>query len=91
MGRCHAQLGEDRLAVAALDAALKEAKDGRLLMSESLAVRSLALVAKGARAKGGANIQAHWSESTGRQRLSEVMGRMAGEEELLGRLLLRGL
>ena len=47
-GRCHAFLDENALAIAALDSALQGAKTGALLLSESLTVRTRALLGKAA-------------------------------------------
>ena len=79
IARCHARLGQHALSVAASDAALAAAQEGRYLLSESLCVRGRALAGREAGGAGG-----HWSEGTGRQRLAEVTGRMQGGGELLG-------
>ena len=86
LGRCHAVLNEHLLSVAALDSAIQVAQTGELLFSEALTVRARALIGKAAPAGGP-----HWTEYTGKQRLVEVMGRMAGDRELLEKLLLHGL
>ena len=78
IARCHARLGQHALSVAASDAALAAAQEGRYLLSESLCVRGRALAGREAGGAGG-----HWSEGTGRQRLAEVAGRMQAGGELL--------
>jgi hypothetical protein len=83
IGRCHAVLGEHALSVAAFDAAIELARRGRFLLSEALAIRDRALVGQGAGGNGGL----HWEESLGKQRLSEIMGRMQGPREPLEMLL----
>jgi hypothetical protein len=50
-------------------------------VSEALAIRDRALAGKG----GGIRLQ--WDESTRKQRVEEVMGRMQGPREPLWRLL----
>ncbi len=102
LARCHAAVGEHSLSVAALDSALAAAKAGRLLLSEALSVRAMALVSIGRAAGSGGDEgprereedSPHWSEQVGRERLLEVMGRMVREgsgHELLEKLLLHGL
>jgi hypothetical protein len=81
LGRCHAALGEHALSVSALDAAIELAKCGRFLLSEALAIRDRA-------GQGASGSGLHWDERTGKQQLSEVMGRMQGPREPLKRLLL---
>ena len=73
---------------AALDAALDGAQAGSLLFSESMVIRERALVGQAAGADGSGP---HWPESTGKQRLLEVMGRMEGDRGLLEQLLLDGV
>ena len=70
--RCHAALGEQEYSVAALEAALDAARAGQLVFSESLCVRSRALVGKAASAHNASG-SAHWSEAQGRQRVLEVV------------------
>ena len=87
LGRCHAALGEHKLSVSVLDAALARARDGQLLYSEGLTVRARAMVGKEATLAGEGN-GPHWNEDTGRQRLQEMLGRMvesgrASQEKLL--------
>jgi hypothetical protein len=82
IGRCHAALGEHALSVSAFDAAIELARRGRFLLSEALTIRDRALAGQGA---GGIGL--HWDEPTGKQRLSEVMGRMQGPREPLQMLL----
>ena len=72
LGRCHAARREHALSLTAFDGAMQLAKTGRFLMSEMLTVRGRALAGRKAAGKG-----AHWGAYTGRQRLSEVIGRMA--------------
>ena len=82
LGRCHAALGEHALSVSAFDAAIQLAKRGRFLLSEALLIRDRGLAGQGA-GKGAI----HWDEHMGKQQLVEVMGRMQGAREPLGRLL----
>jgi hypothetical protein len=82
LGRCHAALGEHALSVSAFDAAIQLAKRGRFLLSEALLIRDRGLAGQGA-SKG----VIHWDEHTRKQQLAEVMGRMQGAREPLGRLL----
>jgi hypothetical protein len=82
LGRCHAALGEHALSVPVFDAAIQLARRGRFLLSEALLVRDRGLAGQGA---GKGTI--HWDEHTGKQQLVEVMGRMQGAREPLGRLL----
>ena len=77
LGRCHAALGEHSLSLSALDAALEVAKAAELLYSEALTVRERALTGNGS--------------GTGKERLVEVMGRMAGDKQLHEKLLLHGV
>ena len=82
------------LSCAALDAALEATKIGELLYSESLTVRERALVGKHASTKtnDGTSSNLQWNESTSRQRVLEVMGRMeGGQPGLLEKLLLHGV
>ena len=81
IGRCHAAMGEHALSVSALDAAIELARRGRFLLSEALAIRDRALAGNG----GGSRL--HWDESTRKQRVEEVMGRMKGPREPLRQLL----
>jgi hypothetical protein len=83
LGRCHAGLGQHMLSVSAFDAAIDLAQSGRLLLSEALAVRGRA--AAGGNGAGDKGL--HWDKETGKQRLSEVMGRMQGPREVLERVL----
>ena len=100
LARCHWALGEDSLSAAALDASMTTAKTNELLYSECLAVCERARMGKAATAAAAATAttavatsrsgSAHWAESTGRQRLLEVRGRMdGGSEGLLDDLLPR--
>jgi hypothetical protein len=82
LGRCHAALGEHALSVSAFDAAIQLAKRGRFLLSEALLVRDRGLAGQGA-GKG----TLHWDEHARKQQIAEVMGRMQGAREPLGRLL----
>jgi hypothetical protein len=86
LGRCHAALGQHMLSVSAFDAAIELANSRKLLLSEALSVRGRAEA--GRNGVGGSGL--HWEESTGEQRLAEVMGRMQGPREALeGALLAR--
>ena len=85
LGRCHAALGEHTLSVSAFDAAIQLAKRGRFLLSEALLIRDRGLAGQGA-GKGTMHRDEH-TERTGKQQLAEVMGRMQGAREPLGRLL----
>ena len=95
LGRAHAARGEHALACAALEAALQTAKCGALLYSEALVVRQAALLGKAAQAhamtdgRDGSGSMQNWAEQTGR--LTEVMGRMRGDKQLLEKLLLHGM
>jgi hypothetical protein len=82
LGRCHAALGEHTLSVSAFDAAIQLVKRGRFLLSEAMLVRDRGLAGQEA---GKGTI--HWDEHTRKQQLVEVMGRMQGPREPLGRLL----
>jgi hypothetical protein len=82
LGRCHAALGEHALSVSAFDAAIQLASAGRFLLSEALAIRDRA---RAGQAAGGSRV--HWDERTGKQRVEEMMERMQGPREPLGRLL----
>jgi hypothetical protein len=77
LGRCHAALGQHMLSVSAFDAAIELAQSRKLLLSEALAVQGR-LVA-GRNGVGGSEL--HWDESTGKQRLAEVMSRMQGQRD----------
>ena len=79
-------MGEHALAVAAFEAALKGAKTGELLYSEFMTVR--ARVQAGMATKGSGP---HWDGTTAKQRLSEVVGRMAGGQAGLLEKLTDGL
>ena len=62
-----------------------------LLYSESLTVRERALLGKASASEASSR---HWDEDFSKQRVMEVMGRMAGAgsgKALLEKLLLRGL
>jgi hypothetical protein len=83
LGRCHAVLGQHMLSVSAFDAAIGLARSGKLLLSEALAVRGRAAACRNRSGSDGL----HWDEETGKQRLAEVMGRMQGPKEALGRVL----
>jgi hypothetical protein len=83
LGRCHAALGQHMLSVSAFDAAIDLAQSRKLLLSEALSVRGRA--AAGRTGLGGS--EQHWDESTGKQRLAEVMGRMQGPLVVLERVL----
>jgi hypothetical protein len=83
LGRCHAVLGQHMLSVSAFDAAIGLARSGKLLLSEALAVRGRAAACRNGSGSNGL----HWDEETGKQRLAEVMGRMQGPKEVLGRVL----
>jgi hypothetical protein len=84
LGRCHAALGQHALSVSAFDAAIELSQLRKLLLSEALAVRGRA--AAGRNGTGGGEL--HWDETTGNQRLAEVVGRMQGPREALERALL---
>jgi hypothetical protein len=86
LGQCHAALGEHALSVSAFDAAIELARRGRFLLSEALAIRGRALARRAGKGIGGGS-GLHWDEHEGKQRLSEVMGRMQGPREPLERLL----
>ena len=77
LGRCHAALGQFELSASAFDSALSVAKAGRWLFSEVLTTRGRAVAA--GRMAGDAG--PYWSETEGRQRLAEVVGRMRMPEE----------
>jgi hypothetical protein len=83
LGRCHATLGQHMLSVSAFDAAIELAQSRKLVLSEALAVRGRAV--SGRNELGGSEL--HWDESTGKQRMVEVMGRMQGPREVLGQAL----
>ena len=76
MGRVHAAQGEHALSAAALGSALGLARTGRFLFSEALAVRGRVLAGRAAGGEG-----AHWGEAEGRERLSEVIGRMEAKDK----------
>jgi hypothetical protein len=80
LGRCHAALGQHMLSASAFDAAIELAQSRKLLLSEALSVRDRAVSGR-----NGAGVGLHWDEETGKQRLVEVMGRMQGPREALGR------
>ena len=73
LGRCHAQLGQNKLSTAAFDSSIKLARTGRLLMSEALGVRGRLVAGRGA-GTGAAGAGGQWSE------LAEVVGRMSEGE-----------
>jgi hypothetical protein len=83
LGRCHAALGQHMLSVSAFDAAIELAQSRKLLLSEALAVRGRAAI--GRNGAGGDGL--HWDETTGNQRLAEVIDRMQGPREALKRLI----
>jgi hypothetical protein len=83
LGRCHAVLGQHMLSVSAFDAAIGLARSGKLLLSEALSVRGWAA----AGGNGAGDNGLHWGEETGKQRLSEVVGRMQGPREVLERVM----
>ena len=56
------------------------------LMQECLAVRGRAMAGRAANGAG-----AHWSDYTGKQKLSEVIGRAAGGSAALGEALMADL
>ena len=84
LGRCHAALGQHMLSVSAFDAAIDLARSRKLLLSEALSVRGRAAAGK----NGSSKSRLHWDEETGGERLAEVMRRMQGPREVLGRALL---
>ena len=85
-------MGEHTLSCAAIDAALDATKTAKLLLSESLTARARVLVGRAAAtAAAEEGSGPHWGDSVGKQRLSEVMGRMGGDKQLLEKLLLHGL
>jgi hypothetical protein len=84
LGRCHAALGQHMLSVSAFDAAIDLARSRKLLLSEALSVRGRAAAGK----NGSSKSSLHWDEEMGGGRLAEVMGRMQGLREALGRALL---
>ena len=86
LGRCHAALGEHALSVSAFDAAIELAKRGRFLLSEALSIRGRVLAGQENQG-GGSGSGLHWEEREGKQRLTEMMGRMQGPREPLERLL----
>jgi hypothetical protein len=69
------------LSVSAFDAAIDLARSRKLLLSEALSVRGRAAAGK----HGSSKSRLHWDEEMGRERLAEVMGRMQGPREALGR------
>jgi hypothetical protein len=79
LGRCHAALGQHTLSVSAFDAAIDLARSRKLLLSEVLSVRGRAAAGQ----KWAGNSRLHWDVAMGRQRSSEVMGRMQGPREAL--------
>ena len=89
LGRCHAALGQDALAVAALDAASALASANKFLLSSALVVKARSQVAERAASSGtGVSSGLHWSEYERKQRQAEAMGRMQGPGELHEKLLL---
>ena len=76
LGRCHAALGEHDLAVAAFATSLQLAETCRLQLCELLAVSGRAAAGRAAGGNGS-----HWGLEEGRQRLGEVLGRMALGED----------
>jgi hypothetical protein len=84
LGRCHAALGQHMLSVSAFDAAIDLARSRKLLLSEALSVRGRAAAGK----HGSSKSRLHWDEETGGGRLAEVVRRMQGPREALGRALL---
>ena len=62
----------------------------RLEPQEALTVRARALVGKAASANSSGASSPHWTDYTGKERLLEVMGRMAGDRALPEKLLLHG-
>ena len=87
LGRVHSALGEETLSSSVLDAALDTARTGELLFSESLVVRARALLGR----RNSGTPSSGWSEQTGKERLSEIMGRMSGDRGLLQKLLFDSL
>ena len=75
-------MGQHALSASAYDAALVMAKARQLLLSEALCVRGRATV--GAEAGG---LGPHWDPATGKARLEEAAGRMAGPRGELEELL----
>ena len=63
---------------------------GELLFSECLVVKARALVGKDARVRSAGASGLHWSADVGEQRVREVMERMAGDRQLVEKLLLHG-
>jgi hypothetical protein len=84
LGRCHAALGQHMLSVSAFDAAIELAHSRKILLSEALSVRGRAVAGRNGAGGGGL----HWDEETGKQRLGEVVDRMQGPRQALGRALL---
>ena len=78
LARCHTALGQHALSASVLDAALELAQVGQYAMQEALTVRGRAVAGMAAGGGSGAGTAGHWSEATGRQRLSEALGRMHG-------------
>ena len=64
LGRCHAAKGEHALSVAAFDASIELAQQGRYLLSSVLSVRARAAAGREASGADGHR----WSEGEGRQR-----------------------
>ena len=90
MGRVHAALGQHALSRSALDSALKTTETGELLYSTALTLRARALLA--GKDASTSSSRPHWDIAAAKERLLEVMGRMAGGGEgLLERLLLHGI
>jgi hypothetical protein len=86
LGRCHAALGEHALSVSASDAAIDLAKRGRFLLSEALSIRGRVLAGQESHG-GGSGSGLHWDEREGKQRLTDMIGRMQGPAEPLEQLL----
>ena len=91
LGRCHQALGQHMLSAAALDSGMQVATAAELLFSEAMVVRERALLGRAAAAGNASNGGPHWAKDVGKQRLSEMMGRMAGDKQLLEKLLLHGM
>jgi hypothetical protein len=83
LGRCHAALGQHMLSVSAFDVSIHLAQSRKLLLSEALSVRGRAAAGR----NGVGSSKLHWDESTGKQRLAEVMGRMQGPLGMLKKVL----
>jgi hypothetical protein len=72
--------------VSAFDAAIDLAKRGRFLLSEALSIRGRVLAGQESQG-GGSGSGLYWDEREGKQRLTEMMGRMQGPAEPLEQLL----